>query len=65
MKVIWYLLIVASLALAVFNLTQIDFENPFNKNSTVAIAGVLVSLCAMILIFIYLISRSIKEKLKK
>jgi NADH:ubiquinone oxidoreductase subunit 6 (subunit J) len=65
MKVVWYLLALVALALAIFNLVQIDFENPFGDKSTIAIGGTLVSLCAMILIFIYLISKSIKEKIKK
>ncbi len=65
MKVVWYLLILAALALAIFNLVQIDFENPFGDDSTIAIGGTLASLCAMVLIFIFLISKSIKEKMKK
>ncbi|PJB11252.1 MAG: hypothetical protein CO119_11860 [Flavobacteriales bacterium CG_4_9_14_3_um_filter_40_17] len=65
MKVVWYLLILAALALAIFNFIQINFENPFGNDSTIAIGGTLVSLCAIVLIFIFLISKSIKEKLKK
>ncbi|MDP2060246.1 MAG: hypothetical protein U1C58_11495 [Flavobacteriaceae bacterium] len=65
MKVVWYLLALVALSLAIFNLVQIDFDNPFGDNSTIAIGGTLVSLCAMVLIFIFLISKSIKEKLRK
>jgi len=45
MKVVWYLLILAALALAIFNFIQIDFENPFGNDSTIAIGGSQWLLC--------------------
>lgn len=64
MRVVWYILVVLALALFVFNLAQVDLNAPFSKDSTIALGSAIVSLCAMVLIFIYLISKSIKEKFK-
>lgn len=64
MRVVWYILAVLAFALFVFNLAQVDMSNPFGKNSTIAWGSAIVSLCTLVLIFIYLISKSIKDKTK-
>ncbi|MBU2525031.1 MAG: hypothetical protein KKC03_00325 [Bacteroidetes bacterium] len=64
MRVVWYLLALLALALAVFNLVQMDLNDPFSKDSTIALGSAIVSLCVLVIIFIYLISKSIKDKMK-
>ena len=58
------LLIVAILLIG-FNLTQIDFSNPFGDDSIVAAITVLAGLCAILLLSILKISKKIDDTLKK
>ena len=53
------------LALIVFNLFQIDYSNPFEGNSTVAIIGVVAGVCAILLLLLLRFSKMIVEKTKE
>lgn len=64
MKIVYILLIIIAIALIGFNITRIDLENPLEGNSTVALIGVVAGLCAIVLIAIFKISKSIEEKTK-
>lgn len=64
MKYISILIIVLASALTLFNLTKVDFSDPFNNDSIVAIITVLASLCAIILMLILRISKRIEQKVK-
>lgn len=57
------ILIVCAVALIAYNVTLIDFENPFEGNSIVAIIGVMASLCAIVLILIFYTSKKIQKNL--
>ncbi|MCB0374095.1 MAG: hypothetical protein KDD31_13870 [Muricauda sp.] len=57
-------LIILSLALIAYNVTMVDFENPFQGDSTIAIIGIIAPLCAIILVLIYMTSKKIEKKLK-
>ena len=57
-------LIILALALIAYNVTMVDFENPFQGNSTIAIIGIIAPLCAIILVLIYMTSKKIEKKLK-
>ena len=57
-------LIILALALIAYNVTMIDFENPFQGDSTIAIIGIIAPLCAIILVLIYMTSKKIEKKLK-
>ncbi len=66
MKNIPYLvLIIVALLLIAYNVTLVDFENPFQGNSTIALIGIVASLCAIILLLIFLTSKKIKNKVDK
>ncbi len=66
MKNIPYLvLIIVALLLIAYNVTLVDFENPFQENSTIALIGIVASLCAIILLLIFLTSKKIKNKVDK
>lgn len=54
-----------ALALIVFNLFQIDYNNPFEGNSTIAIIGVVAGVCAILLLLLLKFSKMIVEKTKE
>lgn len=58
-------LTILALALIAYNATLIDFENPFIGDSLIALIGVLASLCAIVLLLIYITSKKIEKKLDK
>ena len=64
MKIFSIVVIVLAFALIVFNVTKIDFETPFEGNSTVALIGIVSGFCAIVLMLIFLVSKKIEEKTK-
>ncbi|QEE48435.1 hypothetical protein FUA48_02240 [Flavobacterium alkalisoli] len=62
MKIFIYTLIAIALALIIFNATLLDFSNLFEGNSLVALIGIVASLCAVCILIIFKIARSIDEK---
>ncbi|MBO0331059.1 MULTISPECIES: hypothetical protein [Flavobacteriaceae] len=58
-------LIILALALIAYNVTLVDFENPIQGDSTIALIGILASLCAIVLTLIFMTSKKIDKKLKK
>ena len=62
-KVLPIVLIVIAFALIAYNVTLVDYANPFQGESTVAVIGIVAALSAIVLILIYLTSRKIKEKI--
>lgn len=66
MKKIWILvLIVLGLALIAYNVTLVDFENPLEGNSIIALIGVMASLCAIVLLLVYSTSKKIQKKMER
>ena len=65
MKIVLPLFIVLSLGMCLFNLTQIDWENPLAGDSSVAVIGSMASASAFLLLVILLLSKKIAQKLKK
>jgi hypothetical protein len=57
-----YFLMLCALGLLIYNITIIDFNDLMTKDSKVAVACVLSSLCVIVLMLILLISREIKKK---
>ena len=47
-----------------FNLTQVDFSNPFGDESIVAAITVLAGLCTILLLAILKVSKKIDDKFK-
>ena len=64
MKIFSIVVIVLAFALIVFNVTKIDFETPFEGNSTFALIGVVSGFCSIFLMLIFLVSKKIEEKTK-
>ncbi|WP_299211964.1 hypothetical protein [uncultured Dokdonia sp.] len=57
--------IILAALLLIYNITQINFEAPFQGDSTVAFIGIVGSTCAIILLLILLVSRKIAKKEKE
>lgn len=57
------ILIVLALALIAYNVTLVDFENPFEGDSTIALIGILAPLCAIALLLIFRTSKKIQRKI--
>lgn len=64
MKILSYVVIVFAAAMIVFNITMLDFGNPFQGDSLIALIGIIALLCAVCLMLIYRTSKLIDEKTK-
>ncbi len=65
MKIAIPLLMILALCMCVFNLIQINWENPLAGKSSVAVIGVLASACSFLLLLLLMLSKKIAQKLKK
>ena len=63
MKIFTNILVLLAVALLIFNVTLIDFKNPFEGDSMVAFVGVVASFCAVLILLIFRISKKIVEKM--
>lgn len=63
-KTVTIILIVFALGLIAYNATLIEFDKPFMGDSLIAIIGIMASLCAIVLLLIYLTSKKIQKKLE-
>lgn len=64
MKIFTYVVFAIAIALIGFNLTKVDFNKPFEGDSTIALIGVIAGLCAIVLLLIFKASKAIEEKTK-
>lgn len=63
MKLFTNILVVLALGLIVFNISLLDFEHPFEGNSMIAFIGIAASICAVLILLIFRMSKSIEEKM--
>jgi hypothetical protein len=63
-KTLYIVLIILALVLITYNVTLIDFDEPFKGNSVVALIGVVASLCAILLLLIFMTSKKIQKKIE-
>jgi hypothetical protein len=52
-----------ALALIVFNITLLDFNNLFDGDSAVALIGIAASFCALFILIIFRMSKMVEEKM--
>jgi hypothetical protein len=64
MKIFTTLLIIVAIALIIFNITKLDFNNPLEGDSFAALVGVIASFCAVFILLIFKMSKKIEQKLK-
>jgi ABC-type maltose transport system permease subunit len=65
MKVFTYILTALAVILVGYNLTQINFDTPFEGESMIALITVFAGLCAIALLAILRISKKIEQKSKR
>jgi hypothetical protein len=63
MKIFTNILVLLAISLLVFNITLIDFQNPFKGDSVIALVGVVASFCAVLILLIFRMSKKIVEKM--
>ena len=64
MKIFTSILVVLAIILIVFNITLLDFDKPFEGNSIIAFIGIAASICAVLILLIFRMSKIIEEKTK-
>ena len=64
-KTLSTILIVLGICLIAYNVTLVDFENPLEGNSIIALIGIVASLCAIILLLIFIASKKIQRTLDR
>lgn len=64
-KTLSIVLILLAIGLMAFNLTLVDYDDPLQGDSTVALIGILASLCALVLLLIFSTSKKVERELKK
>ena len=62
MKIFTNILVFLAIALILFNVTLLDFRNPFQGESVVAFIGIAAYFCAVMILLIFRISKRIEEK---
>lgn len=63
MKIFTNILIVLALGLIIFNISLLDFKHPLEGNSIIAFIGIAASICAVLILLIFRMSKSIEEKM--
>tara|TARA_R110000744_G_scaffold22329_5_gene57334 strand:- start:2749 stop:2952 length:204 start_codon:yes stop_codon:yes gene_type:complete len=64
-KTISIIFIVVAIGLIAYNVTLVNFADPFEKNSTIALIGIMASLCAIVLLMVFITSKKIQDKVNK
>lgn len=62
MKIFTTVLILFALILIVFNITLLDFNNIFEGDSLVGLIGIMASICAVLILVIFRLSKLIQDK---
>jgi len=62
MKFFIYTLLAIAVGLIAFNITLLDFNNLLVGNSLIALIGIIASLCAVCILIIFRLAKSIDEK---
>ena len=64
MKIFTYIVIALSLITVVFNATKINFEKPFEGESTIAIIGIVASFCAILIVTLFMVAKKVVDQTK-
>ncbi len=64
MKIFSYIIIALSVITIIFNATKIDFEKPFESESTIAIIGIIASFCAILIVTLFRVAKKVVEQTK-
>ncbi|MBT8178005.1 MAG: YdgA family protein [Eudoraea sp.] len=64
-KTVVIILLILAVGLIAYNATLINYQQPLEGKSVIALIGVVAALCAIVLLLIYLTSKKIEEKVDK
>jgi len=64
-KTLNIILIVLAVALIAYNVTEVNFNNLLEGDSVIALIGIVASLCAIVLLLIFMTSKKIQDKVNK
>lgn len=62
MKTFTYVLIAIATLLCIYNATKLNFENLLEGDSLVALISIVASLCAVLILLIFMTSKKIQDK---
>jgi hypothetical protein len=57
-------LVVLALGLIIFNITLLDFNHLFDGKNSIALIGIVASICAVLILLIFKVSKKIEERTK-
>jgi hypothetical protein len=63
MKIASIILSIIAIGLIIFNITNIDFNNPFEGESTIALIEILAAVIALLILAIFTVSKRIEKKI--
>jgi hypothetical protein len=63
MKIFTNILLVLAAVLVIINITQLNFDRLFEGDSLIALIGVVASICAILIIVIFRMSKTIDKKI--
>ena len=63
MKIFTNVLVSFALGLILFNISLLDFKHPLEGNSMVAFIGIAASLCAVLILLVFKMSKKIEDKM--
>lgn len=64
-KTVVVILLILAVGLIAYNATLINYQQPLEGKSVIALIGVVAALCAIVLLLIYLTSKKIEKKVDK
>ena len=64
MKIFTYIIIALATVFIGINFTRLDFSNLLEGESLIALIGIIAIVCAVVILLIFRLSKSIEEKLK-
>tara|TARA_B100001093_G_C25943144_1_gene641730 strand:+ start:194 stop:391 length:198 start_codon:yes stop_codon:yes gene_type:complete len=65
MKIFMKILMGLSLGMIIFNISQVDLEDPLSEQSSVAVIGIMAALCAFLLLLLLFLSKKISKNLNR
>tara|TARA_B100001057_G_scaffold117107_1_gene115703 strand:- start:765 stop:962 length:198 start_codon:yes stop_codon:yes gene_type:complete len=63
MKILIRILMVLSFGMVIFNITQVNWDDPLSEKSYIAVIGIMAALCAFLLLLLLILSKKISKKL--
>ena len=58
-------ILILAVALIAYNSTVIDFQNPFEGQSIIALICIVATLCAIVLLLVFITSKKIQDKMNQ